>query len=552
MCGISCISVNNTNSYYNDDNKLRKEILKMNKTLNHRGPDYSGCKIIPNKIGIGHTRLAIVGVHDGTQPLVNDDGTIILSVNGEIYNYKELKKEFTDYNFKTESDCEVIIPLYLKYGHEFINKLDGMFSFILYDTNKDILLIVRDHMGITSLYYGYTFDGAFAVASEMKALVDICIYINTFQPGYMYYKNKFIQWYKPKWINKDYIPVENVCLQYLKKQFEKAVKKRMMTEVPYGLFLSGGLDSSLVASIVARNSKEQINTFSIGIEGSHDLKSAQIVAKFLNTKHHSFTYTIQEGIDALEDIIYHLETYDVTTIRSSIPMYILSKKIKAMGFKMVLSGEGSDEEFGGYLYFHKAPNQTEFHQETIDKLMLLYKYDCLRANKATAAIGLETRVPFLDKCFLNYVMSIDPKNKMINKGHKFIEKYILRKAFDNKENPYLPDEILWRRKEQFSDGVSSNEINWIKKLEEYANEHITYTQMKLAHLMYEYNTPLTKEAFLYRTIFTKYFPTENMAKTVHQCKTIACSTERAMSWDPEFLNNVDPSGSYLRNLIDNN
>jgi len=546
MCGI-CAIYKNKNEY-----ELRKEILKMNKILNNRGPDYSNCKIIPNKIGIGHTRLAIVGIESGAQPLTNDDESIILSVNAEIYNYKELKLEFPDYNFKTESDCEVLIPLYLKYGNDFINKLNGMFSFILYDANKDQLLVVRDHIGITPLYYGYTHDGAFVVASEMKALVSLCIYINTFPPGYMYYKNEFIQWYKPRWMVKDYIPVENVCLNYLKTQFEKAVKRRMMTDVPYGLFLSGGLDSSLVASIVARNSKEQVNTFSIGIEGSTDLASAQIVAKFLNTKHHSFTYTIQEGIDALDDIIYHLETYDITTIRSSIPMYILSRKIKAMGFKMVLSGEGSDEAFGGYLYFHKAPNKVEFHHETIDKLLLLHKYDCLRANKATAAVGLETRVPFLDPYFLKYVMSINPLNKMINEEHKYMEKYILRKAFDIKDDPYLPDEILWRRKEQFSDGVSSDNTNWIKKLEEYANIHITDKQMSLAHLLYECNTPLTKEAFLYRTIFTKHFPTESMAKTVHQCDTIACSTERAIQWCESFQNNNDPSGLYLRNLIDNN
>jgi asparagine synthase (glutamine-hydrolysing) len=546
MCGISCVYLSeaeNKNEY-----ELRKTILNMNKKLSHRGPDYSGCKIIPGKIGMGHTRLSIVGVHDGSQPLVNDDESIILSVNGEIYNYQELKKEFPDYDFKTESDCEVLIPLYLKYGNEFINKLNGMFSFILYDSNIDCLLVVRDHIGITPLYYGFTHDGAFAVASEMKALTSLCVYVNTFPPGNMYYKNKFMNWYNPRWVNTDYIPVEHVCLHYLKSSFEKAVTKRMMTDVPFGLFLSGGLDSSLVASIVARQTQGQINTFSIGIEGSPDLASAQIVADFLNTKHHSFTYTVQEGIDALDDIIYHLESYDVTSIRSSIPMYILSRKIKAMGFKMVLSGEGADEAFGGYLYFHKAPNGKEFHHETVDKLLLLNKYDCLRANKATSAVGLETRVPFLDPCFLNYVMSINPYDKMITDEHRNIEKYILRKAFDIKGDPYLPDEVLWRRKEQFSDGVGSS---WIDGLKNHANIQVTDKQMSLSHLLYEYNTPLTKEAFLYRTIFTKHFPTENMAKTVHQCETIACSTARAIEWDSSFQNNNDPSGLYLRNLIDN-
>jgi asparagine synthase (glutamine-hydrolysing) len=545
MCGIFYI-----NKYGLDRPKLLNLVLEANKQLLHRGIDSSGSLIISDSVGIGHTRLAIMDTSSGTQPLTSDDNNIVLSVNGEIYNYLDLKLEFPDYNFKTNSDSEIIIPLYMKHGVSFINKLSGMFSFVLFDKQMDKVLVVRDHMGITPLYYGKSLDKTFAVASEMKALVGICNDVYVFPPGYYYYNNMFTKWYSPPWLIENSIPTGELCLTNLKNLFENAVKKRMMSDVPFGVFLSGGLDSSLVASIAARNSVNKISTFSIGLENSLDLQSAKVVADFLDTKHYSFTYTTEEGINELENIIRYLETYDVTTIRSSIPMYILSKKIREMGFRMVLSGEGSDEMFGGYLYFSKAPSKEEFHFETVDKLLLLHKYDCLRANKSTMAAMIETRVPFLDKDLLNYVMSIDPLHKMINKEHNFMEKYIIRKAFDIKDDKYLPDNILWRRKEQFSDGVSSEKENWIDSLKEFSESKISDEMLYSASDIYKINTPLTKEAMLYRQIFSKYYKTDSMAETIHQCRTIACSTERAISWDKSFIDNTDPSGKFLKDTID--
>lgn len=532
MCGIIACYKSTCNS-----NNLRKKIIECGKKIQHRGPDSNGINFIKNGIVFLHERLSIIDPESGFQPF--DNSNIVLTVNGEIYNYLDLKRIiYIDYEYKTNSDCEVIIPLYLQYGIKFIKLLSGMFSFILYDKNKGKMYAVRDHMGITPLYYGYSTDGGIWFSSELKALVDTCVNIKCFPPGNYYdcENNTFTKWYNYTWsinLKDDFI------FSDLKDGLTRAVLKRTTSDVPWGVLLSGGLDSSLVSSIICKNfGRNTVHSFSIGLEDSPDIKAAQEVADFIGTIHHSYTYTIEEGIDALENAIYHLETYDVTTIRASIPMFLLSRKIKALGIKMVLSGEGADEIFGGYLYFHKAPDAKQFHTETMEKLKKLHLYDCLRANKSSAAWGVEVRVPFLDKDFINMAMSINPIHKMVN-NEKNIEKYILRKSFDDIKNPYLPDSILWRQKEQFSDGVGHSWINGLKK---YAEKEVTNKQMKLANIIFPYNTPKTKEAYLYRNIFTKHFPLENFAKTVEQEDTIACSTAAATKWCKSFKNNLDPSG----------
>ena len=543
-------------------NELRKTILKAGKKLRHRGPDSNGLYISDNGIALLHERLSIIDPESGAQPFDNQD--IILSVNGEIYNYKELKEEYVNinvkYEFKTKSDCEIIIPLYLEYGiNKCINLLSGMFSFILYDKKNNLMYVVRDHIGITPLYQGYSTDGSIWFASEMKALTDICNNIQHFPPGNYWRSDDILSYYKwdsSNWLNKDHIGQDKLDYDTIYCSFLHSVRTRMQSDVPWGLLLSGGLDSSLVASIVCKyipqNSQwsEMLHSFSIGLEGSPDLKAAQKVADYIgiSNRHHTYTYTIQEGIDVLSDVIYHLETYDITTIRASTPMFLLSRKIRALGIKMVLSGEGADEIFGGYLYFHKAPNKHEFHKETQDKLKKLYLYDCLRANKSTAAWGIEVRVPFLDKDFLNMAMNIDPEEKMIKDGK--MEKHIMRQTFCRKEatthfGDFLPDDILWRQKEQFSDGVSGDKDNWIEELKKYAENEVSDRQMEFAHILFPYNTPKTKEGYLYRKIFTEHFPLESYAKTVEQEDTIACSTKRAIDWDESFKNNKDPSGRVI-------
>jgi asparagine synthase (glutamine-hydrolysing) len=455
------------------------------------------------------------------------------------------------YKFLTKSDCEVIIPLYQQYGMEFIHKLRGMFSFVLYDAKKDLLFAARDHMGITPLYYGYGADGSVWFASEMKALEHGCVRFELFPPGHVFSSSteSFTQWYKPNWYGLDHIGKKPLDLKNLREAFVKSVKRRMMADVPWGVLLSGGLDSSLVASIAVREKKKlvasggewinKIHSFTIGLENSPDLAAAKEVANFLGTIHHSYTYTIQEGLDAVSEVIKHLETYDVTTVRASTPMFLMSRKIKAMGIKMVLSGEGADEVFGGYLYFHKAPNAKAFHKETVDKLKGLHQYDCLRANKATSAWGLEARVPFLDADFLDVAMNIEAKEKMIDLSKGKMEKYIIRKAFDTPEEPYLPKNILWRQKEQFSDGVG---YGWIDSLKDWAEREVTERQMKHAARLFPYNTPQTKEAYLYRSIFQKHFEKEVAAQTVPGGPSIACSTAAAIEWDAAFRASADPSG----------
>ncbi len=517
-----------------------------------------------------------MGVDTGAQPLVNDEGTIALAVNGEIYNHRILRKQFdTPYNFKTHSDCEVIIPLYMQYGIDAPKHLDGMFSFVLYDKEQDRTIAARDPIGITSFYLGRSSStpGAVFFASELKALAPVCDKIEAFPPGHIYDSktDKLHRYFEPTWWDPEKVPSTPVDYKLLRKTLEKSVLKRLMAEVPYGVLLSGGLDSSLVASIAQRESLRQralinsqtngstngtingdtpktgsklvgiddedelttvtflpqLHSFSIGLPDAPDTKAAIEVAKFLGTKHHDLTFTIQEGLDALSDVIYHLETYDVTTIRASTPMYLLSRKIKAMGVKMVLSGEGSDEIFGGYLYFHAAPNKEEFHRETVRRVKNLHLADCLRANKSTSAWGLEARVPFLDKQFLEVAMNVDPAEKMITKDR--IEKYIIRKAFDTTDEPetkpYLPDHILWRQKEQFSDGVG---YGWIDALKDNAELNVTDEMMKNPKPEWGDDIPDSKEAYWYRTMFDQHFP-PYCASTV-------------MRWTPTWSKQSDPSG----------
>lgn len=513
--------------------------------------------------GIAHERLAIMDPESGSQPLVSADGSVIVAANGEIYNYRELYDSLeTPYTPQTGSDCEVILPLYAELGPsvELPRKLRGMFSFILYDKSHDLFMIVRDHMGITPLYIGWGNDGSVYVSSELKSLIGECTKFQWFPPGHIYVSKgadagKFVRWFTPSWAPKmlpgGTPPTEKYNADVLRHAFEKAVVRRMMSDVPWGVLLSGGLDSSLVAAICARHigrrstSFPKLHSFTIGLKDSPDLIAAKKVADFLGTIHHSYTYTIDEGADAVREVIRCLETYDVTTIRASTPMYLMSRKIKAMGIKMVISGEGADEVFGGYLYFHKAPNEQEFYDETVDKLSRLHMYDCLRCNKAMSAWGVEPRVPFLDVDFLDVAMNLNPKDKMIVKGpgvskkDERIEKWSIRKAFDTPDDPYLPDEILWRQKEQFSDGVG---YGWVDHLKAVADEEISDQMFASAANRFPYNTPTTKEGYRYRAIFEEYFPGEAAEKTVPGGKSIACSTERAMAWDESFSLRADPSG----------
>lgn len=536
MCGILAVFK------YNQSGDLRQTALKLSARLRHRGPDWNGMKIVGNN-ALAHERQAIVDLDNGAQPLTDINNKYILSVNGEIYNHKQHRKDFAnEYTFLTGSDCEVIIPLYIKYGADAPKYLDGMFSFVLYDIENDTHIVARDPIGITPLYRGWGEDGSLWYASELKALKDNCSKIETFPPGHVFSSKTGLQrYYNPDWFTAP-VPTKPCDLTRLRETFENAVIKRLMCDVPFGVLLSGGLDSSLVASIASRylekknktpsdddshlNWWPRLHSFAIGLKGAPDLEAARHVAKFLNTVHHEFNFTIQDGHDALRDVIYHLETFDVTTIRASTPMYLLSRRIKATGVKMVLSGEGSDEIFGGYLYFHRAPSAADLHDETIKRVQNLHLADCLRANKSTMAWGVEARVPFLDKEFLEASMTFNPEEKMHQPGR--IEKYVLRKAFDTPESPYLPDNVLWRQKEQFSDGVG---YSWIDSLKDAAEKNVTEAQLASAKEHFPHDTPLTKEAYWYREMFDELFPQETVAKTV-------------MRWIPkaEWGCNADPSG----------
>lgn len=550
MCGIFAILDIKT-----DVSDLRLKALELAKSLRHRGPDWSGIWNNNNAI-LCHERLAIVDVDTGAQPLISPDTNKVLAVNGEIYNHQTLKKELkTPFKFSTKSDCEVILALYEEQGVEFIDRLEGMFAFILYDQEKDAYLIARDHIGIIPLYTGFDEHGNFYVASEMKALVPVCKTVSEFPPGHYMWSNDNapVKYYQRDWFAYDNVKNNQTNLEDLKNALESSVKSHLMSDVPYAVLLSGGLDSSLVSAIaskfVAKRVEDQdqsdawwprLHSFSVGLEGAPDLVAAKKVADMIGTVHHEIHFTVQEGLDAIRDVIYFLETYDVTTIRAATPMYLMSRKIKAMGIKMVLSGEGADEIFGGYLYFHKAPNAKEFHEETVRKLDRLNMFDCARANKATAAWGVEARVPFLDKKFIDVAMRLNPQDKMCLDGK--MEKWILRKAFDNGE--YLPSEILWRQKEQFGDGVG---YSWIDSIRDYVAKEVSDQQLGSAQFRFPVNTPDTKEGYLYRTIFESYFPQESAARCVPGGKSIACSTVEALEWDAKFKEMADPSG---RSMVD--
>ncbi|MDN6634087.1 MAG: asparagine synthase B, partial [Enterobacterales bacterium] len=495
-----------------DPVELRKKALELSRLMRHRGPDWSGIYASDNAI-LAHERRSIVDVNNGAQPLYNAAHTHILAVNGEIYNHQALRQRFEGrYEFQTASDCEVILALYEEQGSAFLDELQGMFAFVLYDAEKNSYLIGRDHLGIIPLYMGYDEHGNFYVASEMKALVPVCRTIKEFPAGsYMSSDDGEIHsYYQRDWFEFDNVKDNHTDAAQLKEALEESVKSHLMSDVPYGVLLSGGLDSSVISAITkkfaARRVEDgerseawwpQLHSFAVGLEGSPDLKAAQEVANHLGTVHHEIHFTVQEGLDAIRDVIYHIETYDVTTIRASTPMYLMARKIKAMGIKMVLSGEGADEVFGGYLYFHKAPNAKEFHEETVRKLLALHMYDCARANKAMSAWGVEARVPFLDKKFLDVAMRLNPQDKMCGNGK--MEKYILRECFES----YLPASVAWRQKEQFSDGVG---YSWIDTLKETANQQISDQMLANAHFRFPYNTPNSKEGYLYREIFEELFP----------------------------------------------
>lgn len=545
MCGIVCLFDAKQKTEI-----LRPQVLEMSKKIRHRGPDWSG--VFQNeKVIFSHERLAIVDPTSGKQPLFSKDKKIVLAVNGEIYNHRELRLEFPEYDFQTESDCEVIIPLFQKYGKDFVDQLNGIFAFAIYDIENDIYFVARDHMGICPLYQGWDKNGNYYVASELKALEGVCKTIENFLPGHFLFSEdgyEMQQWYKRDWEDFENVKDNTTDIAELRKALEDAVHRQLMSDVPYGVLLSGGLDSSIISAVTAKYSRNRIesgdtqeawyprlHSFAVGLEGSPDLIAAQKAADHIGSIHHEVHFTVQEGLDAVRDVIYHLETYDVTTIRASTPMYLLARVIKSMGIKMVLSGEGADELFGGYLYFHKAPNAKEFHEENVRKLNKLHLYDCLRANKSLMSWGIEGRVPFLDKEFMDVAMRLNPKDKMVNAHVPKIEKWILRKAFED----LLPESITWRQKEQFSDGVG---YSWIDSLKEVAENEVTDEMITNSKFRFPLNTPQNKEEYRYRTIFEEHFPSETAAGTVPSVPSVACSTPIALEWDEAFKNANDPSG----------
>ena len=551
MCGIVCAF-----DLKQPSEELRPQLLTMAKCIRHRGPDWSGI-YDHDKAILAHERLAIVDPTSGKQPLFSEDKKLILAANGEIYNHRELRKPYEgNYNFQTQSDCEVILALYKDKGEKFLDDFNGIFGFALYDAENDAYLIARDHMGIIPLYMGWDKHGTFYVASELKALEGVCTKIELFPPGhYLYSKDgELKRWYSRDWMDYENVKDNETSIDELRAALDAAVHRQLMSDVPYGVLLSGGLDSSVTSALAKKYADKRIETddtaqawwpqlhsFATGLEGSPDLAAARVVADYLGTVHHEVKFTIQEGIDAIRDVIYHLETYDITTVRASTPMYLMARAIKAMGIKMVLSGEGSDEIFGGYLYFHKAPNAEEFHKETVRKLDKLHQYDCLRANKSLAAWGIEGRVPFLDKEFMDVAMRLNPKDKMITEGR--MEKWVLRKAFED----MLPESVAWRQKEQFSDGVG---YSWIDTLKEMVNAEITDEQMENAHHRFPIQTPTSKEEFYYRTIFEEHFPSDTAALSVPSVPSVACSSPVALEWDESFKNMNDPSGRAVKNVHD--
>ena len=543
MCGIVCAF-----DIKESKDKLRPQLLEMSKKVRHRGPDWSGIYADDYAV-VAHERLAIVDPASGKQPLFSEDGKMVLAANGEIYNHRELRKQFEgNYQFQTQSDCEVILALYKKYGPDFIDHMNGIFGFALYDSDKEEYFVARDHMGIIPLYMGWDRNGTFYVASELKALEGVCNKIEVFPPGHYLHSadGEVKRWYSRDWMEYDAVKENETHINEIRKSLEDAVHRQLMSDVPYGVLLSGGLDSSVTSAIAKKYSQmriesddtkeawwPQLHSFSVGLEGSPDLEAARKVADHIGTIHHEIKFTIQEGLDAIKDVIYNLETYDITTIRASTPMYLMARVIKSMGIKMVLSGEGADELFGGYLYFHKAPSPKDFHEETVRKLKKLHQYDCLRANKSLAAWGIEGRVPFLDKEFIDVAMRINPKDKMIN-GER-MEKWVVRKAFES----YLPESVAWRQKEQFSDGVG---YSWIDTLKELVEEEVSDAQLANAQYRFPIQTPTTKEEYYYRSIFEGHFPSDAAARSVPQEPSVACSTKIALEWDEAFKNMNDPSG----------
>ena len=551
MCGIVCAF-----DLKESPETLRPQLLEMSKKIRHRGPDWSGI-YSDDKVIMTHERLAIVDPASGQQPLFSEDKKLVLAANGEIYNHRELRKQFEGtYNFQTASDCEVILALYKEKGVGFLDELNGIFGFALYDVEKDEYFIARDHVGIIPLYIGWDQNGTFYVASELKALEGVCTKIELFPPGhYMSSKDgQFVKWYHREWRDYEAVKENQTSIAEVKKALEDAVHRQLMSDVPYGVLLSGGLDSSVTSAIAKKYAQKriesddkseawypQLHSFSVGLEGSPDLAAAKKVADHIGTIHHEIKFTIQEGLDAIKDVIYNIETYDITTIRSSTPMYLMARVIKSMGIKMVLSGEGADEIFGGYLYFHKAPNAEEFHEETVRKLEKLHMYDCLRANKSLMAWGIEGRVPFLDKEFIDVAMRLNPKDKMIN-GER-MEKWIIRKAFED----LLPESVAWRQKEQFSDGVG---YDWIDTLKEVVDKEVTDEQLANAKFRFPIQTPQNKEEFYYRAIFEGHFPSDAAALSVPQEASVACSTQIALDWDEAFKNMNEPSGRAILNVHD--
>lgn len=543
MCGI--VSIFNIQQ---QTSELRQKALRMSQKIRHRGPDWSGIYCGKTAI-LAHERLSIVDPESGKQPLFSVDGKQILAVNGEIYNHKDIRKQYEGkYEFQTGSDCEVILALYRDKGIDFLEDISGIFAFALYDEESDSFLIARDQIGVIPLYIGYDSDGKVYVASELKALEGQCEHYEPFLPGHYYWSKDpgMKRWYKRDWFDYDAVKDNPASSEEIRQALRTAVKKQMMSDVPYGVLLSGGLDSSVISAITQSFSERRIednsetkawwprlHSFAVGLKGAPDLEKARMVADHIGTVHHEINYTIQEGLDAIRDVIYFIETYDVTTVRASTPMYLLARVIKSMGIKMVLSGEGADEIFGGYLYFHKAPSAEEFHKETVRKLSKLYLYDCLRANKSLAAWGVEGRVPFLDKEFLDVAMRTNPAAKMC--PGKTMEKRIVREAFSD----MLPDEIVWRQKEQFSDGVG---YSWIDTLKKVTEELVTDDQMAHAAERFPINTPMCKEEYYYRSIFEEHFPSESAARSVPHEASVACSTAIALEWDEAWKNMNEPSG----------
>uniref|UniRef100_UPI0025CD1A91 asparagine synthase B n=1 Tax=Prevotella sp. TaxID=59823 RepID=UPI0025CD1A91 len=558
MCGIVAIF-----NVKEQTPELRTKALGMSKKIRHRGPDWSGIHCSGSAI-LAHERLSIVDPESGGQPLFSPDGKQVLAVNGEIYNHQEIRERYKGrYDFQTGSDCEVILALYRDKGIDFLEDLNGIFAFALYDEEQDAFLIARDHIGVIPLYIGYNADGKVFVASELKALEGECERYEPFLPGHYYWSKApgMKPWYKRDWMEYDNVKDNPASSDAIRKSLCAAVKRQMMSDVPYGVLLSGGLDSSVISAITESYAERRIETdsqsrawwprlhsFAVGLKGAPDLAKARLVADYIGTVHHEINYTIQEGLDALRDVIYFIETYDITTVRASVPMYLLARVIKSMGIKMVLSGEGADEIFGGYLYFHKAPSAEEFHKETVRKLSKLHQYDCLRANKSLSAWGVEGRVPFLDKEFLDVAMRTNPKAKMCSLNGSdpkaSMEKRIVREAFED----MLPEEVAWRQKEQFSDGVG---YSWIDTLKKITSEAVTDEQMAHAAERFPINTPLCKEEYYYRSIFEEHFPSESAARSVPHEASVACSTAVALEWDEAWKNMNDPSGRAVSGVHEN-